>query len=198
MRALLFAAALAALPIGAQAQTALRAPGDFTQTDPAERAQALFGEAMKVIGSPRCLNCHPSTGGPTQGEAMRVHEPPVERGAADIGAPGMQCPACHMPANTPTLGESIRSVPGDPSWRLAPVEAGWVGKSPGFVCEQLKDRARNGGRDLARLHDHMARDPLVGWGWAPGEGRAPAPGTQARFGALIKAWIDAGAACPAP
>jgi hypothetical protein len=44
----------------------------------------------------------------------------------------------------------------------------------------------------------MTTDSLVAWGWAPGDGRAPAPGTQAQFGALIKAWIDDGAACPAP
>jgi hypothetical protein len=43
----------------------------------------------------------------------------------------------------------------------------------------------------------MAEDSLVGWGWHPGAGRAPAPGTQAEFGALIKAWADSGAACPA-
>jgi hypothetical protein len=46
------------------------------------------------------------------------------------------------------------------------------------------------------MHEHMAHDSLVGWGWAPGGQREPAPGTQAQFGALIKAWIDTGAACP--
>ena len=43
----------------------------------------------------------------------------------------------------------------------------------------------------------MAHDDLVGWGWHPGDGREPAPGTQAAFGALIKYWVDTGAACPA-
>ena len=43
----------------------------------------------------------------------------------------------------------------------------------------------------------MAHDELVGWGWSPGEGRTPAPGTQQQFGELIRAWIDSGAACPA-
>jgi hypothetical protein len=42
----------------------------------------------------------------------------------------------------------------------------------------------------------MAKDELVGWGWAPGEGRDPVPGTQARFGEIIQAWIDTGAVCP--
>ncbi|HEU4534897.1 MAG TPA: hypothetical protein VFS00_12295 [Polyangiaceae bacterium] len=44
----------------------------------------------------------------------------------------------------------------------------------------------------------MAEDVLVGWGWAPGPGRQPVPGTQRAFGELIRAWIDAGAACPPP
>jgi len=43
----------------------------------------------------------------------------------------------------------------------------------------------------------MANDPLVGWGWAPGDGRVPAPGSQAEAAALIGAWIATGAACPA-
>ena len=189
MRPILIAAAVAA-SLGAAASlggaraqtTTLRAPG----------------EAMKVIASPRCMNCHPTSGGPTQGDDMHAHEPPVVRGAADIGAPGMQCPTCHMPANTQTIGDKIRSVPGDAAWRLAPADMGWRGKSAGAICEQLKDKARNGGRDLAAIHEHMATDHLVAWGWAPGEGRTSAPGTQEQFGAIIKAWIDAGAACPAP
>jgi hypothetical protein len=62
--------------------------------------------------------------------------------------------------------------------------------------EQLKYPERNGHRTLAELHEHMAEDRLVGWGWHPGAGRQPAPGTQRIFGALVQAWIDAGAVCP--
>jgi len=43
----------------------------------------------------------------------------------------------------------------------------------------------------------MAEDALVGWAWAPGVGRAPAPGSQAEFGALVRAWAGAGRA-PVP
>ena len=50
---------------------------------------------------------------------------------------------------------------------------------------------------LAQIHEHMANDSLVGWGWDPGRGRAPAPGTQAQLGELTRAWIDSGARCPA-
>jgi hypothetical protein len=72
----------------------------------------------------------------------------------------------------------------------------WEGKTIGEICRQLKDRSRNGGRDLAQLHEHMAKDDLVAYGWHPGTGRAPSPGTQERLGELIQAWIDSGAACP--
>ena len=79
---------------------------------------------------------------------------------------------------------------------LAPPEMAWVGKSLGQICEQIKDPARNGGKDMAQLVHHMAEDELVGWGWNPGGKRTPAPGTQAQFGALFKAWADSGAQCP--
>lgn len=198
----IFLAALVALPMLAQAQNVsqpatLRPASEFASIgDKTERSRALFGEAMKVIGHPRCMNCHPATDRPTQGEDRHPHQPPVTRGPANFGAAGMQCNTCHMPGNTPTIGENIRSIPGDPAWHLAPLEMGWQGKSAAAICEQIKDKSRNGGKDLVALHEHMAKDHLVGWGWNPGEGRVPAPGTQAQFGDIIKAWIDTGAVCP--
>ena len=47
------------------------------------------------------------------------------------------------------------------------------GRSVAQICEQIKDRARNGGRDMAALVQHMAEDALVGWAWAPGAGHTP-------------------------
>jgi len=82
-------------------------------------------------------------------------------------------------------------VPGHTDWHLAPLSMGWQGRSLSQICEQIKDRARNGGRDMAALVRHMAEDALVGWAWSPGAGRAPAPGTQAEFGALVRAWAAA-------
>jgi hypothetical protein len=72
----------------------------------------------------------------------------------------------------------------------------WQGKSLGQICQQMKDPARNGGRTLALLHEHLAHDDLVAWGWTPGEGREPAPGTQQQLGELTQAWINTGAECP--
>jgi hypothetical protein len=72
----------------------------------------------------------------------------------------------------------------------------WQGKTLDEICHQLKDPERNGGRSLALLHDHAAHDDLVAWGWHPGDGRDPAPGTQELFGRLVQAWINTGAECP--
>lgn len=73
----------------------------------------------------------------------------------------------------------------------------WQGLSTRDVCRQLKDPSRNGGRNLEEIREHVTHDSLVGWAWNPGEGRVPAPGTQAGFAALINAWIETGASCPA-
>jgi hypothetical protein len=157
-----------------------------------ERAVALFQEAGKVIASPRCMNCHPATERPTQKDSMQPHQPLVVRGVEGHGPPGgLACNTCHHDANYDPA-----SVPGNPKWALAPIEMAWQGKSLGQICVQIKDRARNGDKDMAKLVHHMAEDELVGWGWNPGAGRTPAPGTQKQFGELIKAWAEAGAACP--
>ena len=73
----------------------------------------------------------------------------------------------------------------------------WQGKSLREICAQLKDPARNGGMSLEKLSHHMATDPVVAWGFQPGDGRDPSPGTQAQLAALIDAWIATGAQCPA-
>jgi len=160
--------------------------------DKQERSVALFNEAGKVILSPRCVNCHPAGDRPRQGDDSHLHQPLVIRGVDNFGAVGMRCTTCHGPANFDPGG-----VPGNPKWHLAPLEMAWFGKSLGEICTQIKDKERNGGMTLAELIPHMAEDDLVGWAWHPGVGRTPAPGTQKEFGALIKAWVDNGAACPA-
>ena len=127
---------------------------------------------------------------------MTPHNPPVVRGPDNHGPPGMECATCHGPANVKLVGVSLQSMPGHPDWHLAPKSMAWVGVSLGDICRQIKDPARNGGKTLEQIHHHHAEDTLVGWGWNPGEGREPAPGTQQRFGELTRAWIDSGAACP--
>src|SRR5215207_2415909 len=183
----------------AQALRDLRPAAAFADIQSAhERSIALFSESGRVIVHPRCMNCHPATGRPLQGDDQRPHIPTVEGGSAGSGVAGLACTACHRERNIALVGTTLKSMPGHPRWHLAPGEMAWEGKSLGQICEQLKDRSRNGGRDLAALHEHMAHDDLVAWGWDPGAGREPAPGTQAIFGDLIKAWIETGAECPPP
>jgi hypothetical protein len=159
--------------------------------DPRARAVALFLEMGKVLQHPRCVNCHPAGDRPLQTDSMRPHEPLVVRGADGHGAPGLRCETCHHAANFDPA-----RVPGHPQWHVAPIEMAWEGKTLTEICEQIKDPARNGGKDMAQLVHHLGEDSLVGWGWAPGAGRTPAPGTQKELGALAKAWADAGAHCP--
>jgi hypothetical protein len=160
--------------------------------DPAQKSVALFKEAGAVIQHPRCINCHPSGNRPLQGDDMHQHAQLVVRGEDNLGSIAMRCFTCHREKNF----EPGR-VPGHPLWHLAPIEMAWEGKSLGEICEQIKDPRRNGGKSLDEIVNHMAEDTLVGWGWAPGGGRTPVPGTQAEFGDLIKAWADTGAVCPA-
>lgn len=163
-------------------------------TDKNARSAAIFQEMGKVIQHPRCVNCHPRTDRPLQGDAGKPHNPPVVRGPEDKGAAGLECATCHGPRNVALA--SGGSMPGHPLWHVAPASMAWEGKTLGQICAQIKDRKRNGGKTLAQIVEHNAHDSLVGWGWNPGEGRTPVPGTQAEFGALTKAWVDSGAACP--
>jgi hypothetical protein len=183
---------------GALAQTAqpLKAPADFASiTDRSARSRAIFTEVGRVLTHPRCMNCHPSGDHPLQGADYHEHRPPVWRG--DTGHLGTPCAGCHSEHNTPLHeAASYKSIPGHPRWDVAPIEMAWQGKTLGEICRQLKDTAKNGGRDLALLQEHVAKDDLVAWGWTPGEGREPAPGTQAQAGELMQAWIDTGAECP--
>ncbi len=171
---------------------ALRAPEAFASiADSAERSRALFVEATRVMLHPRCVNCHPQGDTPGQGDEGRAHDPPVARGRDDRGVAGLACSSCHQDENA-----ELARVPGAPKWHLAPRSMAWAGRTPRAICEQLKDPARNGGKSLRDVVDHAARDPLVAWGWAPGAGRTPAPGSQERFGAIVAAWVDTGAECP--
>jgi len=179
-------------PLRAVGANELRTPGDFASIeDETERSRALFVEAARVLTHPRCINCHPNGDVPHQRDSMELHDPPVLRGPDDHGVVGMECTSCHQDRNQPHT-----RVPGAPKWAVAPIEMAWVGKSLAHICEQLKDRNRNGGKTLGEIVEHNTHDPLVAWGWDPGAGRQPAPGTQKQFGALFQAWMDTGAECP--
>ncbi len=183
----------APVPLREVAPNELRAVADFMAIDDrADRSRALFVESARVLMHPRCVNCHPNGDVPHQGMQLALHDPPVVRGPDDHGVPGNECTTCHQDRN-----QELTRVPGAPHWHVAPIEMAWVGKSASYICNQMKDPKRNGGKSLAKIVEHNAHDELVGWGWKPGHDRDPAPGTQAQFGALVAAWVDTGAECPA-
>lgn len=170
----------------------------FTAGSPDEEAQtqrarsvALFRETLKVFQHPRCLNCHPGGDRPTQGMDMHHHLQNVQRGRDDHGAMGMKCATCHHDANYDVAG-----VPGAPKWALAPRSMAWQGLTGGEICRAIKDKKKNHGMSLEALVKHSAEDPLVAWGWKPGAGREPVPGTQEEFGRLMAEWVATGAHCP--
>jgi hypothetical protein len=171
----------------------LASPESFSSiADTDARSAAMFTELGKVLTHPRCVNCHPAGDRPRQGDQSRLHQPSVERGADGHGTEPMRCSICHQKANF----EPGR-VPGHPEWHIAPREMAWEGKTLPEICAQIKDSARNGGRKPEDLIHHIGEDTLVGWAWAPGYGRTPAPGTQKAAGALVEAWVKTGAICPA-
>ena len=59
---------------------ALKAISDFDAiTDTSARSKAIFEEASRVLTHPRCINCHPATRSPTQGEDKHPHVPLDDR-----------------------------------------------------------------------------------------------------------------------
>ena len=181
-------------PVPPPPEGALRTPASFASIEaPDARAAALFVEASRVMLHPRCTNCHPAGDASRIGDDARPHLPEVVRGPDDEGVVGLRCDGCHQEQNL-----ELARVPGAPHWHLAPREMAWEGLDPAALCAQIKDPARNGDKTVAQIVEHAGHDALVAWGWDPGADRAPAPGSQAEYAALMQAWAEAGAACPEP
>lgn len=118
--------------------------------------------------------------------------PLVVRGEDNLGVTGMRCTNCHSETgNNPTSG-----VPGAPHWSLAPLAMNWQGLTSADICRQLRDPARNGSRNAEKLIEHIANDPLVGWGWNPGSGREAVPMPRAQLVEHMKIWTAGGSECP--
>lgn len=150
-----------------------------------------------VLQNPRCQNCHPADDVPRQGDDGHPHTMRIERGVDGFGMAGARCSTCHQLSNPPD-SYGPHTPPGNPKgWHMPPPELKmvFIGRTSHELCEQLKDPARNGHKDMAALRTHLD-DPLVTWGWAPGFQRAPVPTPHADFVAAFEAWRDAGAPCP--
>jgi hypothetical protein len=84
-------------------------------------------------------------------------------------------------------GKSNIDVPAEPLLPDSGARGDGLARQDGArdLCTDQGYPARNGGRSLKQVFEHMANDSLVGWAWAPGYGRAPAPGTQKELGVLL-------------
>lgn len=170
-------------------------PVTATSAGEAEGLAAWEG-VYKVFSHPRCANCHtpddrPRWSGENYG-TPRFHGMNVRRGDDGFGEEGQRCATCHNKTNA----ELPHGPPGADAWHLAPVEMVWWQKTSAEVCAQIKDPARNGDRTLQEVADHILKDPLVAWGWAPGKGREPAPGSAQETFDLLTQWASEGAPCP--
>lgn len=157
---------------------------------------AAFNEAAKVFFSARCANCHPAGDVPTQGDAMTPHTQGVTRGADGKGVYGMKCTTCHQNENL----EGDHMPPGTSvDWHMPPEDQKMVfqGLTAGQLCRNFTDPNKNGGFSAKDVMEHIhKRDPLVMWGWEPGNGRSVPPLTFEQFEAKIDEWLKNGAKCP--
>lgn len=187
MKAALAICLLAAIAFVATAQPA----PDASKVEAGKKA---FLDVAKVLQSPRCMNCHPSGDAPLQTDASHPHAQNITRKSVALG---LACTTCHQERNSEALGIA-GGPPGAPKWGLPPAETPMVfqGKTPAALCAQLKDPEQNGHRTMAQLLDHVAHDPLVGWGWNPGGKRTLPPLTRDKTVAAMQTWIDSGGACP--
>jgi hypothetical protein len=180
----LLAGALGSLAIGIAATATGQVPADH------EASLQAFARITEVLRHPRCLNCHPSGDVPRQGDDRHRHRMLVARGPDDRGTTTLKCSTCHQSANA-----ADGRVPGAPHWQLAPRSMGWEGLSDADLCRTLKEPAKNRGRSVRALVEHMTGDALVQWAWSPGERTPPAIG-QREFHELVRRWAQTGAACP--
>ena len=174
-------------------------------------ARAAFNEAYKVFMHPRCVNCHPAGEAPLRGEDSLPHAAfRLRRGTDGQGVLTLKCTNCHQTQNQPGLhmppgapyplkdGGEDQSHRGQPRWHMPPAATPMIfeKRGAGKLCRQLLDTKQNGGLTPEQLVDHVSHDPLVLWGWNPGEGRSLPPLSHTEFVRAFKEWVDKGHACP--
>ena len=172
--------------------------GSLAETENEAVSVAAFNEAAKVFFSARCANCHPAGDIPTQGDAMTPHTQGVTRGKDGKGVYGMKCTTCHQSENLEGdhLPPGVNTADG---WHMPPAahKMPFQGLTAGQLCRNFKDPKMNGGKKtLKEAMHHLEADPLVHWGWTPGNGRTLPPLSYKDFMAKINEWMDNGAACP--
>jgi alcohol dehydrogenase (cytochrome c) len=120
------------------------------------------------------------------------------------------CTFCHGTENDPVTGipgTHDLAHPDEPFWFMAPALMAWE-TAPGVpmtgaeLCAALKDKKRNGNRELGDLLSHIQNEPLVKWSFDPGtrpngEPRTVPPLSHGEFVEVFQQWMAAGAPCPA-
>ncbi len=192
--------AIAAEPVGTGRVINDFPEGSVTQEEGLANWQLFY----EVASHPRCANCHvgsdnrPMWSGPSYGKT-RPHGMNINADESRMGVETLACGTCHTTLSQPD--ENANAVPHSApkvamAWSLAPVEAEWFGKPSAYICNQLKDPERNGGRTVRELAIHLDHDLILHWAWNPGGDREPAPHSlQGAMDALMK-WSAAGTPCP--
>lgn len=203
---LIFAAGLAFAPLalaeGGHGLDLSNLPGAGTVAR--ENGLAAWNKIHTVLTHPRCLNCHvgadnvPRWG--TKAAPDRIHGMAINAGISRIGAETLSCKTCHQNSTRPNTVPHAAPHTGM-DWRLAPVEFQWTDRKSAEICAQMRDPARNGGRDAAGLIEHIRHDAevigFIAWSFAPGAGRDPAPGSLQAHLEDMAVWTAAGMPCPA-
>ena len=197
---LMASAAIAKEPVGTKRIINDFAPGSISL----DEGLASWQKFYEVASHPRCANCHtggdnrPMWSGPSYGKT-RPHGMNVVAGESRIGAESQPCATCHATLKGPD--PNANAIPHAPpkvamAWQLAPVQAEWFGKSSSYICNQLKDPSRNGGRSIREVAAHLDHDLILHWAWAPGGNRQPAPYSLQEAMDFLMKWAAAGAPCP--
>ena len=160
-----------------------------------------WARIYEVASHPRCSNCHtgvsdrPMWSGPSYGKT-RAHGMNIRAGESRMGVEHLVCSTCHAyseggGSDAPHMAPQVAD-----SWRLAPVEADWFGRSSSEICAQLSNPNLNGDRTYLDIAEHLDHDVILHWAWAPGGGREPAPYSLQEHVNDILAWGLAGMPCP--
>lgn len=160
-------------------------------------SQEAFDKMMAVLTHKRCVNCHPSSDRPRQGEDSHIHNFNVQRGADNHGVAALRCESCHQHENNDFSG-----VPGAPEWSLAPLSMQWEGLTRVEIAKSMLDPSKNGGRNLEQIVEHLTEHELVLWAWEPGidaagNPREKPPVSKEEYIKAVKEWAEAGAVIPA-
>lgn len=154
-----------------------------------EEGLAAFEDIFAVSTHPRCLNCHPDSDTPYQGDDSTPHTMNITRTSP---AQGVHCQQCHP---STAVGDGAWPLPpADPVWSMPSREMAFENRSPQQLCEQLKDPAVNGGRGLVELTEHVENDHLLMTSWH--SGRTPPPISHEELVERFETWSAAGAPCP--